>query len=231
MKNQNEEISFKEIAAVFIPKIWLILLVGILCAALVFVYLSYVKVDTYTSSFDIYVYKYDSSATTGDIQAAEDMLETYEYFLNTDTFLDLVILNLPDEYSSTIKTTNIKSMMSVSPVGTSGALRVGLTSSTRDLVYAIAGVFVDIAPNSIVQYIPNALMVSVTEIPKLPEQPNSKNIARNSVIAFLASAAFSMLCIWMINLFDTIIHDKKKIENNFDIPVLGIIPKQDISSK
>ena len=40
-----------------------------------------------------------------------------------------------------------------------------------------------------------------------------------------------MVVIFVLNQFDVVIHNKKKIEDNFDIPVLGVIPRQNVASK
>lgn len=232
MNKQNEEISIKEIAGIFIPKIWVILICAFLAAAITFCYCNFFKNDTYSSSFDIYIYnENNSSATTGDIAAAEGMLETYKYFISTDTFLNAVIIGLPDEYANVLTTRSIKGMMSISSIGNSGALMVKITSTDKDLAYALACRFVEVAPNIIVEYIPNALEVSITESPKIPSSPNSKGELKNSMIAFLIGTVISMLAIWVFNIFDIVIHDKKKIEDNFDIPVVAVIPRQDVSLK
>ena len=230
MKKQNSEISFKDIAGILLPKLWLILIVSIVCAGAVFCYSRFFKDDTYTSSFEIYIYNDTNTGTTvGDQQVAEGMLETYEYFIKTDTFLNAVIIANP--YSEGLTPKALKSMLSISSIGSSGALRISITADDPTFAFNLAKKFVDTVPTIIVQYIPNALTVSVTEFPKEPTAPNSKNEVKNALISFVAAAIVTVLVILVQNSFDAIIHDKKKIEENFSIPVLGAIPKHDVSLK
>ena len=56
-------------------------------------------------------------------------------------------------------------------------------------------------------------------------QPDSKHELRWSAVAGLCGAVLSMVVIFVYSLFDVTIYDKKKIEDSFNIPVLGIIPK------
>ena len=51
MKKKNEELTFKDIISVFIPKIWLILIVAIVFGAVMGVYSVVFKGDTYTASY------------------------------------------------------------------------------------------------------------------------------------------------------------------------------------
>jgi capsular polysaccharide biosynthesis protein len=233
MKRREDEISIKDFLNVILPKLWLILLVSVLVTLAVFVYSGFVKKDTYTSSFDIYIYKGDnnSAPNLSDIQTAEDMLETYEYILKTNDFLEAIILQLPDEYKNTLTPNAIRSMMSIGSVGNSGVLRISMTSSDGDFIADFCQNFAPIIPTQIVASIPNALKVSITESPSgAPISPNSRNTVRNSLIAFFVSMVLMSVAVFTVNLLDTTIYDKKKIEDNFDIPVLGSIPRHHVSS-
>ena len=59
----------------------------------------------------------------------------------------------------------------------------------------------------------------------LPLNPDSKHEIRWSVVAGLCGAVLSMIVIFVHSLFDVTIYDKKKLEDSFSIPVLGVIPR------
>lgn len=231
MKKHDEGVSFKEIANTILPKLWLILLVAVIAAAGTFVYCKYVKEDTYTSSFDIYIYKGDSntSPSVSDIQTAENMIETYEYILKTSKFLQAVIFEMPAEYTG-ITPEALRAIMNISPVGNTGAIRISLTSTDAEFVLGFTKSFAPLIPSQIKKTIPNALKVEISEYPPQlgPIAPNSKNPVRNAIVAFVAAAVVVITAIWIHAAFDTVIRDKKKIEDNFDIPVLGVIPRQEV---
>ena len=40
-----------------------------------------------------------------------------------------------------------------------------------------------------------------------------------------------MAVVYVSAMFDVVIHDRKKLEDNFDIPVLGVIPRYDVDEQ
>lgn len=234
MIKHKDEISLHEIIRTIIPKLWIILLISCIVMGLTFGYTKYIKKDTYTASFDIYIYKGDTSGgspSLNDIQTAADMLETYEYILKTNKFLDGAIMQLPERYSSTLTADYVRKMISISAVGNTGALRISLTSTDPDFVLDLAKNFAPVIPNQVLHSIPNALKVSISEDPQHgPLAPNSKNVVRNSAVAFICTAVIMIALVWIIERFDTTIRDKKKIEDNIDIPILGAIPRHEVAS-
>ena len=60
---------------------------------------------------------------------------------------------------------------------------------------------------------------------------NSKNVVRNVVIGFVAGAVGCMLIIFIRSLFDVAIRDKKKLEESFGLPIIGIIPRYDVEGE
>ena len=58
--------------------------------------------------------------------------------------------------------------------------------------------------------------------------PNNKHEARNAVLSFLIAAVVSVVAIWVYSFFDVVIRDKKKLIDNVDVPILGVIPRHDL---
>ena len=225
---KNKEITLKDIFELIIPKIWLILIASVLCAGITFGYFNFFKDDTYTSTSKLYVYSDTSSngeVTTGNIDVAKGMVEVYKIILESDKFLNSVTLKLTDTYPE-ITSGQIRSMMSVSQVNDTEVFAISITSASKDLAYDVLNEIVAFAPEGIRDIVPNALNVKIVEDPS-KAAVNSKNSLRNSVIVFLLAAVASVVVIWISSLFDVVIRDKKKIEDNIDIPILGVIPKQE----
>ena len=62
--------------------------------------------------------------------------------------------------------------------------------------------------------------------PEMPTRANGRGTVRNALIGGIAGLVLALLGIWLFSVIDTTVRDKKKIEDNFDIPVLGVIPLQ-----
>ena len=229
MKKQRGEITFKDIMNIFLPKLWIVAAVAIVFALVVGVYSVFFKSHTYTSSVTIYVYKTAQSATSNDMDAAQDMMANYKYiFLESDNFFNRLLIELNKKYPElNISSSQLRSMIGFSEVTGTSYFKVSATSSNIDSSYKVASLISELAPNLLTSTIPNALEVTLIDDPIYPTAPNGKNVTRNVLIGFLIGVVLSIIIIWTVSIFDIVIHDKKKIEDNFDIPVLGVIPRQD----
>ena len=230
MENKNKEITLKDLANIFIPKLWLIAVVAVVFALVLGGFSMFIKKDTYTSSSTLYVYRTDQSATTGDITAAHEMLEIYEIVLKSHDVLGMVITKLPAEYASfNLTTSYLREAVSFTNKA-NGTFAISFTTDNQALSFALAQAMESIAPSVIITRIPNALNINIIQSAQLPDA-NSKNTVRNALIGFLGGAVVAAVVVWLVSVLDVAIHDKKKIEDNFDFPVLGVIPNQQITQK
>ncbi len=234
MINKNKETTFEDIIEIFLPKLWIMLLVGVVLAAAISVYSVVVKDETYTSSSIVYVYneRPNSTATsTSDLQAAEQMVNVYNIAIKSDKFLKLVIGNGSlSEYQ--LSPEQIKRMIKVSQVDETAVFEVSVTSTNPDLAYDVAcaitsGIEMYIqGSNGLVK---NALLSSILEDPSVPAAPNSKGTVTKAIIAFAIGFIVTAVVVWAHSFFDVVIRSTKKIEENLDVPILGIIPRHEIS--
>ena len=229
---KNKEITLKDIAELIIPKIWIIFLVSTLCAGVAFVYSAFFKDDSYTSTSLLYIYSKSSESTevtTGSVDVAKGMVEVYKVILKSDNFLKGVAQKLEEttEYKD-ITTDQIRAMMSISQVNDTEIFSVSITAPTSDMALVVLNKIVEYSPERIPNIVPNALNVTILEDPTEAKVPNSKNSVRNAAIVFLLVAVASVFVIWIRSFFNVVIRDKKMIEDNINIPVLGVIPKHEI---
>ena len=159
------------------------------------------------------------------------MVKVYSIVLTSDDVLNDVIASLPAEYAKyNVTASFLRSVMSISEQG-NGVFKISITTDNPQLSFALAEGIENMAPAAIKTNVQSVLSITIFESPKLPTYPNSKHIVRNVAIAFLVGALVSAIVVWIINVFDIVIRDKKKLEDNFDIPVLGVIPIQILSDK
>ncbi|MBR2343402.1 MAG: hypothetical protein IKA64_04020 [Clostridia bacterium] len=241
MKKKNDEFSFKDLMQIFIPKIWLIALVAVLLGAVLGVYSAFIKKDTYTSTSMIMVTKNTGgSVTTSDRYLAADMVEPYEIVIMSDTFLGMVIekLEANEDYSSYAKGMTpsvLSSMITVEKLGETELFRLNVTSGDPRLSYAIAYVLEDQITDaekglsSMLTY--SDVSTKTIDEPALNTVANSKNIVRNTLIGVVGGAVLTMIVLFIASMFDVVIRDRKKLDDNFDIPVLGVIPRFEIDEE
>lgn len=226
MKRKNEEITFKDILSVFIPKIWIIAIVSLVAAVIMFAYSAFLVSDKYTSSSVMHICKDSESLNTADFITAESVIDVMSYRVFSDDFLSMVIAYVHENYGNdyaNLTQSQVRSSITYSPLG-NGMLRVSVSAYNPQLSYAISQALENYIPTEFYNYRPGVFTVITYDNAELPSVPNSNNAVRNAIIGFVVGAVVSAIAVWLYSAFDSVIRDKKKIEDYFDIPVIGIIP-------
>ena len=225
MKKQRQELSLHDLVAIFLPKLWIIVIVALVFSFATMIYSAFFKAETYTASTEMYVYKNEQAVTGSDIAVAQAMLPNYKRALFGNEFLGIVSLQLLDD-GYNISASSLKGMLSFSTPTDTKYFIISVTTGSPELSYKIAQLIEEKAPEFIRDRQRDALYITPGDSPKYTETPNSKNTFRNSLVAFFIGAVLSVAIIWLISVFDFLIRDKKKLEANFEVPVLGVIPRQ-----
>ena len=232
MAKKKNETTVKDILDVFLPKVWIMLLVGIVLAGAVFAYSAFLKQDTYTSSLRVYFYNDKSSngsLSATEIQAAQEMVDIYKIAMRGDVFLGYVVANYQDTTGEDLGIAQASQYISIQQVDDDAAFDVIVTTADAKKSFAIAQTVRDeIETHLQGNIIKNSLGASIVDEPDLATTHNSKNEVRNSIIAMLIGIIITAAVIWIRTSFDVVIRSGKKIEDNLDIPLLGIIPRHDV---
>lgn len=77
----------------------------------------------------------------------------------------------------------------------------------------------------------NDVSTSTIDEPVFNGVANSKNVVRNTLIGLVGGALLTMIALYIVSMFDIMIRDRKKLDDNFDIPVLGVIPRFQIEEE
>ena len=237
MVKRNEEFSIKELINLFLPKIGIILVVALLVSSLLGIYSAFVKEDTYTSSSQLHVIKSTSSQiSASDIDFVSKVIDDYKILIKTDMFLNFVV----DEINSNDIAINkgwkidrdfVKSHMSTTAI-TDDILQISVTTNDQDKSYLVAKAVSEVIKDRSHELFAfgDTLTVKIVNDASRAAM-NSKNVVRNVVIGFVAGAVGCMLIIFIRSLFDVAIRDKKKLEESFGLPIIGIIPRYDVEGE
>ena len=160
---------------------------------------------------------------------AQRMAELYGKVVSNQKFLENVAKSshLTD---MGVNARFIASALSPSNIG-DGIFRVSVTTGKAILSYNIALAVQDELHLHIRDYIADAPTTNVFSDPLLPGTPDSKSTVKNAFITALVASIVATVVVWIVSAFDIVIHDKKKLEDNFELPVLGVIPHQEIKEK
>ncbi|MBE6644445.1 MAG: hypothetical protein E7612_03590 [Ruminococcaceae bacterium] len=224
MINKKEEITFRDILDVFIPKIWIIVLVALLVASILAVYTTVFVEDSYTSYSVMSIRKDTEALQLTDITLAEHIIENISHRIQTREFLNKILLYVNQSYQGYewLTISQISNSIRYSSLG-GGILKLSVTTDNPQLSYAIAQALENEVPNEFYTYLPNALKVEPYSYAFIPSA-NSKGTVKNALIGFFAGAFVSAIAVWVYSVLDKTIKSTKSLENNFNLTILGVIP-------
>lgn len=225
---KNEEITLRDLLGLFLPKIWLIVAIAVVCAAGVGIYTRMTKTLTYTASTKLCLYSQDDRTTDqANINAATQNTPLYMMAVTENIFLSDVIAALPAPYNETVAVSDLQKTVKVTQNADTRAFTVSVTDTDKERAFAVADTICKISNDEFLSIFgEKASKVVPLGEPEMPKNANSRGTVRNALIGGIAGLVLSMLAIWLFSVIDTTIRDKKKIEDNFDVPVIGVIPIQ-----
>ncbi len=230
MKKQNNEITIKGLIDIFLPKLWLVAIVSVICAAVLGVF-SMVQKDTYTSTGTYEIYKINYSnpdAMTGlsptEVEGIQSMIANLKVRVKTDDFANAVIEKIGK--TGTLTAEQVKKTFAISIVeadSTCYYFSVTTPSPTlsAELAFEAGQLLEDTFADGTRNY---AVKIDTMDKPKVPTSANSKNVVRNAILGFAGGMIVSLLVVFIASRFDVIIRSREKIEDAFDLPLLGVIP-------
>lgn len=232
MKKKNDEINMVDLWHIFAPKLWIILLCGLLCAVLLFCYSDFLKKDTYTADTRVLVFYSRSPSdgvTTGEVQVSNLVLADYLAYMRSRDFMSQIAARLPAKYRD-ITYKDLSKIVKIEQLNDTEWLHIEVKTSNPDMSHDIARCIYDNAADIITKNLDLGIDITATNPPVAAAQilPNSKNVLRNTAIGFFVGVFLCAVVVFLRSLFDVVVHDRKQLENSFDLPILGVIPAWDI---
>lgn len=229
MDNKNNEyytIDLLYLAKRLWHRVWVIILAGILTAAIGFSIASFVITPTYSSSIMLYVNNSSFSLgntsfsiSASEITAAQSLVKTYSEILNNRTTLERVIDKTEVPY--TFK--ELKGMIEATPSNETEIMKVTVTSTNPYEAAKIANGIAEVLPERVSEIIDGSSMEVVdAAIPNL--QKVAPSVTKYTAIGFILGVFISVVALTISALMDDTIHDEQYIIQNYDCPILAKIP-------
>ena len=217
------EISLLEIVTILWQKAWVIALCILLGGSLGFGVSRYMIDPTYTSRISMYVNnnteRVESQLNINDINASQKLVATYIEILKSDVVISKVIdkMNLP--YSNQA----LRGMISANALNSTEILEVKVTSKDPEEAAEIANTLAKLAPPEIIRVVQAGGVELIDEavVNPVPVAPNTQ---LNTVIGALLGAVLACLGILVAAMLDTRVKSEEDLRNQYEIPVLGVIP-------
>ncbi len=227
-------ISLISLLKLALKHIYVLILAGVVFAAVAFSYCKFVAVPKYSATGSILVtngsminntQSPDTSSTSSknvsytDINASLQLADTINDILNTND----IYKELSNEDGNRYTYTNLKSRSSVRRRSTDSLfIDITFTASTPEEALRLANKFLNLTPEYVKEYIPSANAAVATQPDKA-----AKTYPRTSLYTLAAGLCGVILAyavVYIVSLTNNSIKDEEDIVNNYDIPVLGNVP-------
>lgn len=219
------EIDLKELFAVLLGRIWIIIAVGLVAAILSFVFSRFVLEPEYKSTTKIYILnKQDSSSsiTYSDLQSGTQLTKDYMTLVISRPVVEQVIseMNLDMKYNDMVQ------IISVTNPQDTRILSITVTYKDPAIAKTIADSIRNAAAIHITEVM-NIEQVNVVEEANTPEEPSSPSALRNTVLGGIAGIIIASGIITGIYLLNDTIKSPEDVERYLGISTLSSIPLQE----
>lgn len=210
---------------VFLGLLWkrisLIIVSGVVCAALLFGYAKTAVSPQYEASVLFFVNT--SSYSIGNalhVNASNGTkVGNYLNILKSRSNLELVI----EKSGASISYKQLRNMINAAAVPDTDMIQLTVTTGNPESARLLANAIADILPEKVAE-ITASTSLEVVDYAETPEARVSPNYTRFAGIGFFAGVALCGLVIFAIAWFDDVVRNRDYLEQTYTIPVVAEIP-------
>jgi len=225
MEQKNTiDINFGAVGHALARKLWLILIVAVLAAALAFVYVSFIVTPLYSSDAAMYIgdKKSEGGFDGTSITISNVLTEDYSDIITRRIVLDQVV----SELGLDMNAAELKDAISVvNPTGTR-MLEVTVTTNDPTLSKTVVDKLCEVSAIKI-QEIVNLDYVTLVDNGLVNESPVNINKIFSMAIAAIVGILITVFIIVVRVLVDDKIRTTEDVERYLELSVLGAIPRME----
>lgn len=222
------EISLASLASIILHRIWIVILVAVLCAALAFSYCTFIATPVYSARTSILVTnggiltEDTDSISTNDLSASIYMMNTCVDILKSQPIYKSLEEALGGKYSYK----ELKSGFSISKRDDENLfIDITFKSTNKEEAIQIVNTFTQLCPQSMAI---EAVIVKEMDMADSASKIYPQTFSSTAIFGILG-AVISCVIIILVETLDQTIKDEEDFVENFDIPVLGAVPDFDNS--
>lgn len=220
---ENIEISLFDIVFRVLKRWYIIVLCAVLCAGVMYKYVSTHTSTSYTAMATLYAISNDDTEmlTKGisNIGQAQEIVNTYTQMMKTDRVLNKIIETAGLDYTAN----DLRGMIGTFTTKGSPFITLTVTCSNEEDALTIINTMIDVAP----QEIYDVLRVGYFEAIDTPTAPLTPYVAspwKKVLIGGVGGGIIPFVIILLYAIFDTKIRNINNLVNAYDLTILGTIP-------
>lgn len=223
-KNTREDytIDLLHIAKILWRHVWLIVLCGLLTAAIGFSIAAFAIAPTYSSYINLYVNNGENTnpnISASDLTAAQSLVRTYGVILNSRSTLQRVIEMTDVDYTWK----ELSQMITYNSSNDTEIMCVTVTCGDPYEASEIANAIAAVLPVRVSEIVESASM-EVVDFAVPETEKVAPSITRYTAIGFVLGVLLSATVLVVIALIDDTIYDEEYVLRTYNYPILGKIP-------
>jgi len=224
-KDDGESLDIQSLIEHVIKRLWIIAIVGVLCAFVGFIYSAYFQTEMYAASTTVYVLDRESdsrsnNALTGALSAGLQLTGDYAQIIKSNTVCAMVIEKLGIDLTPSA----LASMVTVATTSDeTRVLRITVSSPNPAFSQSAANTLREVASEYLIRVmdLPNINLIDEAE---LPTEPYSPNVKKNVLIFLLAGVLLSGAVVVAQFMLDDTIKTEDDVRRRLELSVLGSVP-------
>ncbi len=247
MKENNGEFTLKDFLGFLATKIWMVVIVAIIGGAFAYLYADSNKKITHSYSTSFFVESISNDGTTSNVGVSKQRVPLYmEIIANNRDYHEEILKELTVEErikygfskDDTGDLTSLKKMASLIRTQQSGELEmfyVHVTASTEECAKRISEIITDISTkpekeNAVYKNIGAPSHIKCVDSPRSNGSSTTQNTKMSLIVGVFGGALLAFCALWIYFVFDNRIRGRRSLERNFDLPILGVIPRVSVDS-
>ena len=232
-KNDEIEIDLGRVFQAVLDRAWLVAVISVVCAVLVFIGTFFFITPQYTSAAMFYVNNNSFSVgdaslsiSNGDLVTSRGLVDSYIVILKTRETLNDVI-----DYSGANRSySELKGMIAAEAVNETEIFQVSVTSPDPQEAERLANAIAYILPKRIGNLI-DGTSAKVVDAAVIPSSPSSPSYTKNTVVGFLLGFVLTVGIIALREIFDITIRSEEDVTQVCKHPILAAVPDMAAPSK
>jgi capsular polysaccharide biosynthesis protein len=224
-RDQTTEISLVDILLSLKSHIVLVILITVLFAGLFWSVNKFVIVPTYDSTVKFYI---EAAMTDEDnpgvglqaVNLAQRIANTYIELMKTNSFYNLLV----EELGVDLSVTELRDMVSYKSVQDTEILEASVRTTDPDLSLIIASTIATVAPDAMNE-IKSTATLTVIDQPLRAATQSTPHVMRNTALGLILGLFLGSMLAIIIDMFNIKIRTEEDITKNFDITIIGVVPK------
>ena len=223
----EEELDLTRLFFALIKRIWIILIIAVVCACGAAGYTHFRIAPTYTSTSSMVVLTKETTLTSlADLQLGSQLTKDYTVLITSRPVLETVIDNLGIEMS--YKT--LKQQIAIQNPEDTRILYISVTTNDAKQAKAI----VDELASVSALFIGDTLEITPPKIIEEGEVAAVKtgpNLTKNTILGFLGGMVLICAIIIILELLNDSIRTEEDVEKYLGLPVLAVVPNKEEQKK